>query len=136
MKAAARTTGRAPALRDSLEQVWLAGLGALTLTEAEGTKFFKTLVERGAGLEHQTLERLDDVVADAKATVRTTPAKTVARIETGAEEAMTSALHRLGVPTRSDINNLTRRVEQLAETLERRATPPRRTARPRKTPTA
>ena len=50
-----KTNGRtAPMLRDSVGQIWLAGLGALALTEQEGTKFFKTLVKRGEGFERTT----------------------------------------------------------------------------------
>jgi poly(hydroxyalkanoate) granule-associated protein len=129
MKTTARTTGRAPALRDSLEQVWLAGLGALTLTEDEGTTFFKSLVKRGEGLERQTLKRLDTAVADVTEAVRRTRRNAVVRIEDNAEEAMTKTLHRLGVPTRDDVQSLTRRVESLAEQLERQA--PRRPSAPR-----
>jgi poly(hydroxyalkanoate) granule-associated protein len=133
MKTATRTTGRAPALRDSLEQVWLAGLGALTLTEHEGTTFFKSLVKRGQGLERQTLERLDTAVAEVTEAVRRTRRNAVVRLEDDAEQAMTKTLHRLGVPTRGDVQSLTRRVESLADTLERQAarriTP--RTPRPR-----
>ena len=45
----AGNTGRTPMLRDSVEQVWLAGLGALALTEEEGLRFFRRLVKKGEG---------------------------------------------------------------------------------------
>ena len=36
-----RKNGGTQAVRESVEQVWLAGLGALALTEEEGSKFFR-----------------------------------------------------------------------------------------------
>ena len=36
-----------PAVRESTHQIWLAGLGALSLAEDEGGRLFKALVKRG-----------------------------------------------------------------------------------------
>ena len=101
-----KSTSRTPMLRDSVEQVWLAGLGALALTEEEGIRFFKRLVKKGEGFEKETRARLGKVVTRAKAA----PTEAMERFEAQLEDTRTGALHRLGVPTTREIDSLTRRV--------------------------
>ena len=43
-------------LMDSAHKVWLAGLGAMSLAEKEGSKFFQGLVDRGTELEKKGIE--------------------------------------------------------------------------------
>ena len=38
-------------LKESVNKVWLAGLGALALAEEEGSKLFKSLVKKGEEYE-------------------------------------------------------------------------------------
>jgi glutathione S-transferase len=38
-------------IRDSVQKIWLAGLGALAATEEEGVKIFNSLVEKGEAYE-------------------------------------------------------------------------------------
>jgi poly(hydroxyalkanoate) granule-associated protein len=121
-----KTNARTPALRGSVEQVWLAGLGALALTEDEGTKLFRTLVKRGESFERTTRARLGEVVESA----RQAPGVAIERLEEGFDDTMTGVLHRFGVPTQREINALARRVEGLAHTLDRGK--PRRSAPARK----
>ena len=125
-----KTNGRtAPMLRDSVGQIWLAGLGALALTEQEGTKFFKTLVKRGAGFERTTRTRLDKAMASALEV----PTNAMSRIEGTVDDTMTGVMQRIGVPTKRELNTLARRVEGLAASLERR-TATRRTSAPKRKP--
>lgn len=120
-------SARVRTTRQPVEQIWLAGLGALSLTEEEGTKFFRALVKRGQGFEKVTRARLDEAIAATKAA----PGNAVARVEEGITGTLEGALRRLGVPSRREITSLTRRVEGLATTLERR--PARKTRVVRKT---
>jgi len=133
MATTTRKTERAPMLRESVEQVWLAGLGALALTEEEGTRFFRTLVKRGEGFERQTSRRLEKAAEAA----RQTSGAAVARIESRLDDTMNGVLNRLGVPTKREINSLARRVEGLASSLDRqgagRRTTSSRTTTARKT---
>jgi hypothetical protein len=52
-------------------------------------------------------------------------------VEEGLDDTMERVMHRLGVPTRREINSLTRRVEGLTTSLEQRRRPARTTTRPR-----
>lgn len=128
-------TGRAPALRDSMEQVWLAGLGALAVAEEEGERFFRTLkkrgegiertlVKKGAGLEKELVQKRAGIERAGRERLRqvTTAAEdatggAIGRLGAGFDGAMTTVLHRLGVPTAKEIASLTRRVETLTTTL-------------------
>jgi poly(hydroxyalkanoate) granule-associated protein len=124
MSANMKQTDRVKELRQPVEQIWLAGLGALALTEEEGGKLFKSLVKRGKGFEKITRNRLED----AFEATRAVPGNAMARIEEGVSDTFSGVLRRLGVPSRREINSLTRRVEGLATTLEKRTAKPRRAA--------
>ena len=93
-------------LRASAEKVWLAGLGALATAEEEGGKAFKSLVRKGERYQ----KSIKKPVGDAKK-----------KVGDAFDHQVTMTLHRLGVPTRKEIADLTLRVEQLTRRFE--ATP-------------
>ena len=131
-----KTNNGTRTLRQPVEQIWLAGLGALAVTEEEGGKLFKSLVKKGQGFEKDTKVRFDDAFEATKSV----PRKAMTRIEHGVTDTFENVLHRLGVPSRREINSLTRRVETLATTLEKSSARPRRprarsTKRPAETTT-
>lgn len=98
-------------LLESAHTVWLAGLGALATAGDEGSKLFKKLVERGKELE-----------AKGKVEFGKAKEKVESRweeLEKKIDEKVATALHRFGVPTREEIRDLTRRVEELSAKLER-----------------
>lgn len=108
---------RAPVIRESVEQVWLAGLGALALAEEEGSKLYNTLVRKGEGFEKESRARLKKLSARAENVREDVRANTLGRLGGGLDDAMTTVLHRLGVPTAREIASLRRRVETLTERL-------------------
>jgi len=124
-------------IMDSAHKVWLAGLGAVAMAEQEGGKFFTGLVEKGKTLETKS----KDQVEKAKGTVA--GMKTVAESywETFGrtiDDQVTAVIHRIGVPTKDEIETLTKKVEQLTvavDKLRTKETPKPRTAA-KKTPTA
>lgn len=120
MTQATRRNGSAQAMRESVEQVWLAGLGALALTEEEGSKFFRALVKKGEGIEKRSRARLSDTMQAA----RSAPSNTLSKLERQVDTTLENVMHRLGVPTRTEINSLSRRIEGLAQSMEK--TPRRR----------
>lgn len=112
-------------IKDSVHRIWLAGLGALAAAEEEGSKLFSRLVERGRDVEQKGKVEVEKV----KTEVEKMKTKAESTFESWGEkfdEKLTAALHRLGVPTRDEIRNLTRRVEELnakVEQLKPRVTP-------------
>jgi len=122
MTQATRSNGRTQLMRESVEQVWLAGLGALALTEEEGSKFFRALVKKGEGIEKRSRARLSETIEAA----RQAPTNTMSKLERQVDTTLENVMHRLGVPSRREISSLSRRIEGLAQSMEK--TPHRRRA--------
>jgi len=107
---------------ESAHKIWLAGLGALSMAEEEGSKAFKNLVERGEDFETKGIEAMKKVAGDV------TDMKSKATASMGAawdkmggtfDEKVAEALRRLGVPSRDEIAQLTKRVEDLTASVEK-----------------
>lgn len=133
--AAERVQERAERVQESAQNVWLAGLGALTLAEDEGGKLFKALVKKGAALDSKNKKVFSAMVKDvearievAKETVVDATSGTIGKIEAGLEDGMATVLHTFGVPTRSEIQTLTRKVDALTRSVEHKAKSARKSA--------
>ena len=125
---AERLLGRS--ITESAQQIWLAGMGAFTRAQAEGSRLFESLVRDGLSLE-QSARRFAsvraDVVRDAvEGTVgqaRERAADTWDKLEKVFEERVQRALVRLGVPSREDLAALSERVERLTAQLRQGGSP-------------
>ncbi len=122
-------------VKDAVNKVFLAGLGALVVAEEEGSKMFKTLVKKGEKTELPGLggERVKAIRAQingatdkATGTVkgRMNGAKKAAddtadKAEDRIQETVATVMKRLGVPTREEISELTASVERLTTHIER-----------------
>ncbi len=109
-------------IKDNAHKIWLAGLGALQAAEEEGSKLFKNLVERGETFQNRGRETFDDVkdkVEDAAGKARDQAETVWDKVEHRLDDAVTSALGRLGVPSRDEIATLTQRVEELTAVVEK-----------------
>lgn len=129
-------------VRENAHRAWLAGLGTVSWVEEEskdlvedGKKFFDTLVDRGKEFETRGKKELRKARKEAEKEVEGVRG----RLEKGFDEVtgrvdkqMTTVLHRMGIPTRDEIQTLTRRVEELSRRLEGK-TATRTTATKRKT---
>ncbi len=134
-------------IKASAQRIWLAGLGALTMAEEEGSKLFRNLVDRGAafearGKEHaedireRVEEQVDETVDEARSkakefrdTVRERVTETAGRVksevggmlggvERQVDRAVSSAFERAGVPTREEISVLSTRIQELTRLVE------------------
>ena len=65
-KDAGDTKDLSQAVLESSRKIWLAGLGAFSRAQAEGTKVFETLVKQGQVLETKTRRAAVDTAAAAK----------------------------------------------------------------------
>jgi poly(hydroxyalkanoate) granule-associated protein len=109
-------------LRDSAHRIWLAGLGALAAAGEEGTKVFDRLVDRGREYETRGRDEARKQYEGAKTSAEDVWSTWSDKLD----ESVTRALHRMGVPSRDEIRNLTQRVEELnakVEMLKPRVTP-------------
>lgn len=99
----------AAAIRDSANQIWLAGLGAFSKAQAEGSKMFDRLVQEGELVQDRIRKVADERIADA----RSRATGTWDKLEEVFESRVERALHSLNVPTKKDIDSLSRRVAEL-----------------------
>lgn len=112
-------------LVDSAQQIWAAGVGALTRAQGEGTKLFENLVKEGMNLEQNTrrmasgkVDAVRDAVEDRVGVVKERASDTWDRLEKVFEERVQRALNRLGVPSREDLLDLVNRVDALTRQLK------------------
>jgi len=107
-------------IRESANRIWLAGLGAFAKTQEEGEKLFQAMVEEGEKIEKRAKEAASARVEEAKGKViefRGKANEQFDRLEEMFQERVAQVLHRLGVPTQDDIQELTKRVEALNESV-------------------
>ena len=105
----------------SANKIWLAGLGALSVAEQEGGKLFNSLVEKGEGFEKRGkkgLEKVQNTVEDSVEVAREKADKALGKFGKGFDTRVAETLNKLGVPSRMEIQKLTRRVEQLTKKVD------------------
>lgn len=115
LASAASENQMATAIRDSAQQIWLAGLGAFAKAQEGGTKVFEALIREGEQLQSRTKEAAAEKVTEM--TNRATG--TWDRLEQVFEDRVARALHSLGVPTKQDVQTLSERVHQLTAVVQK-----------------
>jgi len=108
-------------VKDNAQHIWLAGLGALATAGEEGNRVFEDLVEKGAKLEKTGRARLEKVLSKAQGRARSLRGEAegaIGRVSAPIDAGVSTALNRLGIPTRKEILALTRRVEELTRTVQ------------------
>ncbi len=105
-------------IRESANQIWLAGLGAFAKAQQEGAKMFEALVEEGEKVQEKTKTVTDERLAE----MRSKATGTWDKLEQVFEDRVERALHRLNVPSRKDVDVLTQRVAELTE-MTKKLTP-------------
>ncbi|HOB60884.1 MAG TPA: phasin family protein [Candidatus Competibacteraceae bacterium] len=113
-------TPAAANIRESANRIWLAGLGAFAKTQEEGEKLFQSLVTEGEAVEQRARKAAEAQFEDAKGKVvefRGKANQQFDRLEELFQERVAQVLTRLGIPTQEDIQELTKRVEALNESI-------------------
>ena len=104
-------------VRESANQIWLAGLGAFSKAQQEGVKMFETLVEEGEKVQERTKVAADERLTEVKEKVT----RTWDKLDKVFEDRVGRALHALNVPTRKDIEVLSKRVHELTAITKKMA---------------
>ncbi|WP_367847528.1 phasin family protein [Rhodoferax sp. WC2427] len=114
-----------PSVKDSAQQIWLAGLGAFAKAQEEGSKVFEALVKDGIGMQTKSQAMAEEKLAEA-ASKMTSMAQGITERATGQwdklenifEDRVAKALQRLGVPSAQDVAVLTARVDELSKLVQ------------------
>jgi len=101
-------------IKESTQQIWLAGLGAYAKAQEEGGKIFEALVQEGEALQAKTRHSADEKIA----AVADKTAGTWGRLEQIFEDRVARAVASLGIPTRKDIDKLSKRMAELTEVVQ------------------
>jgi poly(hydroxyalkanoate) granule-associated protein len=108
-------------LKETANKIWLAGLGALATVGEEGGKLFDSLAKKGEGFEAQGKKKLEKAKTQFEAAAEKAKSQASgawSRFESLLDDKVTAALHRMGVPTRDEIKNLSARVADLSRKVE------------------
>jgi len=91
----------------SIEKMLLAGLGAFTLTKEKAEDIVKELVKRGEVAKKDRAEFVEKLLERSK--------DTRIEIEKIVEKSVMNVLKKLNIPTRSDLNALMKKIDELAK---------------------
>ena len=113
-------------LVESAQQIWMAGVGAFTRAQGEGSKLFEALVTEGMNIEKTTrklatgrVDAVRDAMEDRVGVLRVRASDTWDRLEKVFEDRVQQALNRLGIPGREEIGELSSRVDALTTQLRK-----------------
>lgn len=111
----------AQSVKDSAQQIWLAGMGAFAKAQEEGGKVFEALVKEGTSLQRKTQavaeERISEVTSRVSAVAEGVSSKAGQqwdKLESIFEERVAKAMNKLGVPARKDVDALIERIDALS----------------------
>ncbi|KQQ53973.1 poly(hydroxyalkanoate) granule-associated protein [Pseudomonas sp. Leaf127] len=109
-------------------QIWLAGLGAYSKISNDGSKLFETLVKDGEQAEKQTQAQAEQKLEEVKDGVRAGKSRVGdvkdlalgkwSELEGAFDKRLNSAISRLGVPSRSEVESLHDKVDRLTRQIE------------------
>jgi poly(hydroxyalkanoate) granule-associated protein len=110
------------AIKESAQQIWLAGLGAFSKAQAEGGKAFETLVKEGLSIQRKTQavaeERINEATQRMSSMANEIGSKAAGqwdKLENIFEDRVAKALGKLGVPSARDIETLMERIDALTQ---------------------
>lgn len=98
------------AIFDSLRRVLLASIGAVALTKDEMAEFLEKLVARGEIAEQEARKLIAEISEKRK--------KKAEEAQEMAAERIRKVLDRMDIPTRADLDELSKKVEALARKIE------------------
>lgn len=118
-------------VKDSAQQIWLAGLGAFAKAQEEGSKVFDALVKEGVTIQRKTqsaaegkLGEMADKMSGMAVNVSAKAGQQWDKLESIFEERTARALGKLGVPNAKDVAALARRIDELSAQINALNKPP------------
>ena len=116
----------AQSVRESAQQIWLAGMGAFAKAQEGRLKVFEALIKEGSNLQRKTQNAAEEKIGEVTHRMSAMAGDVGARagqhwdkLESIFEQRTAKALNKLGVPTAKDVDALIRRVDELAAAVAR-----------------
>jgi poly(hydroxyalkanoate) granule-associated protein len=115
----------ASTVKDSAQQIWLAGLGAFSRVQEEGSKVFEALTKEGLAMQRKTQEAAGEKMAEASSKmnnlasdIQSKAGQQWDKLENIFEDRVAKALNKLGVPSAGKVDALNARIDALNKTLQ------------------
>jgi len=115
-------------VKDSAQQIWLAGMGAFAKAQAEGRQVFDALVKEGVALQKKTQSAAEEKFGDVSSKMTSMAEDVTAKagkqwdkLESIFEERTAKAMKKLGVPSSKDVEALMARIDALSEQVAKSA---------------
>lgn len=116
-------------VRGYARKIWLAGLGAYARVGQESADYVKDLIKAGEAVEKRGKKRIDrevdaanSEIDSAKQELRSVKGKVevqLDKIEKAFDARVASALNRIGIPSKHDVETLSAKLDELTALLER-----------------
>ncbi|MBV7547109.1 phasin family protein [Pseudomonas sp. PDM26] len=110
-------------------KIWLAGLGAYAKVGQEGGEYFQELIKAGQVVEKKSkkvvaekLEAANAEIDEAKSEISTFKGRVevqLDKVEKAFDTRVASALNRIGIPSKHDVETLSAKLDELTALLER-----------------
>jgi len=111
-------------LKNSINNIWLAGLGVVSLAQKEAVKAYDALLKEGKNLETKSKKTVKEVSGKAEKklnTIRKVADKQFSKVENLFEIRIEKALKKFEIPSVKDIKALTSKVDTLVKELNKKA---------------
>lgn len=115
LKSVVKDSQLSATIRESAQQIWLAGLGAFAKAQHEGNRVYDALIREGEAIQQKTRKVTEDKVTEMAARATGTWDK----LEQVFENRVARSLNSLGVPTKDDVAQLAKRVAELKAEVEK-----------------
>lgn len=113
-------------VKESAQQIWLAGLGAFAKAQEEGGKMFEALVKEGTSIQRKTQAAAEEKISEATSRMANMATDISSKasgqwdkLENIFEDRVSKALNKLGVPSAKDIDVLVARIDELSRHVEK-----------------
>jgi poly(hydroxyalkanoate) granule-associated protein len=113
-------------VKDSAQQIWLAGMGAFAKAQEGRLKVFEALIKEGTSLQRKTQSAAEEKIGEVTDRMSAMAGDVTAKagqhwdkLESIFEQRTAKAMNKLGVPTAKDVDALVKRVDDLAATVAR-----------------
>ncbi|HWH85658.1 MAG TPA: phasin family protein [Pseudomonas sp.] len=110
-------------------KIWLAGLGAYTKVGEEGSEYFHELIAAGQTVEKKGKKAVTEKLLAANAEIDDAATQVSSfkgrvevqldKVEKAFDNRVASALNRIGIPSKHDVEALSAKLDELTALLER-----------------
>ncbi|WP_434593224.1 phasin family protein [Pseudomonas sp. R4-83] len=116
-------------VRSYARKIWLAGLGAYAKVGQEGSEYFQELIEAGQTVEKKGKKAVTEKLLAANVEIDEAATQVSSfkgrvevqldKVEKAFDSRVASALNRIGIPSKHDVETLSAKLDELTALLER-----------------